>query len=229
MRPEYEMLARDFSSLARQFGIAVDARLERDLLTLMAAFEAIDRHVDALPDAASRATLAGAIVSCVRGGGAIDGELGVRIAALRSLLAPIAATGFVADSLARFFAHSEQLRATTDARDYLRAVLDEAARASEMTLAVAARAVDQDFARFFAVLSEVANLVDKLHDVRGDRRRGEIAVAAGARLHALLLYAFLRRCARLLALAPRPLALIAWGARYLIPPASASAPLHRSA
>ena len=100
----------------------------------------------------------------------------------------------------------------------MRAVLDEAAPACALTLDVAARVATAEFARFFAVLSEVANLVDKLHDVRGDRRRGEIAVRPGARLHAALAFALLSRGARLLWLAPRPLALVAWGARYLVPP-----------
>ena len=102
-------------------------------------------------------------------------------------------------------------------------MLDEAAPACALTLHVAARVASPEFARFFAVLSEVANLVDKLHDVRGDRRRGEIAVRPGARLHAALLAAFVVRGAKLLWMAPRPLALMRWGARYLLPPTASTA------
>jgi hypothetical protein len=216
VRPEYETLARDFPALAAQFGITVDAALGRALLDLMAAFETVDRHVDALADAEARAALGRAIVGALRGDqSAIDGELGARLDDLRALFAqgePVAA------GVERFFACSERLRTTTDARVFVQAVLDEAARASELTLAVAAQVSTDEFAQFFALLSEVANLVDKLHDVRGDRRRGEIAVRAGTRLHARLLAAFVVRAATLVVRAPQPLRFVAWGARYLVPP-----------
>jgi len=219
VRGEYFTLARDFRGLAAQFGLAVDAALERDLICLMAAFEAIDRHVDARSDAAERARLEAQIVAAIeRDDAALDGELRARLGELRAIL-PSGGARFVAASLARFFVHSEELRTTTDPARYLRAVLDEAARASEMTLLITGKLADARFTRFFGVLSEVANLVDKLHDVRGDRRRGEIAVAADARLHARLAAAFAARAAQLLLLAPRPLKLVAWGARYLVPPA----------
>jgi hypothetical protein len=219
VRAEYFTLARDFRALASQFGFSVEPALERDLICLMAAFEAIDRHVDARSDREERARLEQSIVAAVEmDDAALDDELRARLGELRAILPPGGAR-FVAGSLARFFAHSEELRTTTDPSRYLRAVLDEAARASEMTLLIAARLADARFTRFFGVLSEVANLVDKLHDVRGDRRRGEIAVAADAALHARLAAAFAARAARLLLLAPRPLKLVAWGARYLVPPA----------
>jgi hypothetical protein len=218
VRTEYETLARDFPALAAQFGIAVDDALERELVGLMAAFETVDRHVDALADASARLALGRAIVRALRGDVSLDGELGARLDQLHAQLRRGGAVDRVAGGVERFFAHSELLRTTTDARVFVQAVLDEAARASEMTLAVAERVATEEFARFFARLSEVANLVDKLHDVRGDRRRGEIAVRAGTRLHARLLLAFVVRCASLLLLAPKPLTLVAWGARYLVPP-----------
>ena len=224
VRPEYERLARDFPALAAHFGIAVDAALERELVELIGVFEAVDRHVDSINDAAERRALAAAIVRALAAGapadGApLDGELGAAIASLRRLTARDGAVDArIIAGVERFFARSETLRTTTDARVFVQAVLDEAAPACELALHVAARVADTEFARFFAVLSEVANLVDKLHDVRDDRRRGEIAVRAGTRLHARLAAAFVVRVARLLRLAPRPLSLIAWGARYLVPP-----------
>jgi hypothetical protein len=218
VRTEYERLARDFPALAAQFGLAIDGALADDLVQLIGVFEAVDRRIDAIADAQARAQLAAAIVRTLGGSGAvIDGELDAQLAALQRLTAH-GDRARVAACVARFFACSEILRTTTDARAFVQAVLDEAAPACELTLLVAARAVDAPFARCFARLSEVANLVDKLHDVRGDRRRGEIAVRAGARLHAALLGAFVERSARMLWLAPKPLALVAWGARYLIPP-----------
>jgi hypothetical protein len=219
VRTEYERLARDFPALAAQFGLTIDAALADDLVELIGVFEAVDRRIDQIEAAADRAALAAAIVRTLREGTAIDGELDAQLAALLRLTAH-GERERVAACVARFFECSEILRNTTDARAFVRAVLDEAAPACELTLLVAARAVDAPFARCFARLSEVANLVDKLHDVRGDRRRGEIVVRAGARLHAALLAAFVDRCARMLWLSPKPLALVAWGARYLLPPAS---------
>jgi hypothetical protein len=225
VRPEYERLGRDFPALAAHFGIAVDATLAGELVELIGVFEAVDRHVDTINDATARAQLAASIVRAIGDdaapNGKIDGELGASLTALRRLTARGGALpADVVGSVERFFARSETLRTTTDARTFVQAVIDEAAPACELALVVAARVSDAEFARFFAVLSEVANLVDKLHDVRGDRRRGEIAVRAGTRLHARLVAAFVVRCALLLRLTPRPLSLIAWGARYLVPPST---------
>ena len=223
VRAEYERLGRDFPTLAAHFGIRIDAALAGELVELIGVFEAVDRHVDSINDAGARAALAASIVRALREeaapDGKIDGELGASLAALRRLTARGGALpADVVGSVERFFARSETLRTTTCARTFVQAVVDEAAPACELALLVAARVADAEFARFFAVLSEVANLVDKLHDVRGDRRRGEIAVRTGTRLHARLAAAFLVRCALLLRLTPRPLSLIVWGARYLVPP-----------
>ena len=218
VRPEYETLARDFPALAAQFGITVDQALAGELVRLMAAFETVDRHVDALDDAEARVALGRAIVRALRGDASLGGELGARLAELHALVSRGGAVEHVAGGVERFFACSERLRTTTDARVFVQAVLDEAASAAELTLAIARRIASPEFAQFFAVLSEVANLVDKLHDVRADRRRGEIALRAGGRLHARLLAAFIVRCATLLYIAPRPLRLVVWGARYLVPP-----------
>ena len=184
-------------------------------------FEAVDRRIDAVDSPAARSRMCVAILDALRADDAIadqlDDELASQLATLRRLTAH-GARARVCACVERFFACSEILRTTRDAAAYVRAVVDEAAPACELTLLVAARAATPEFARCFARLSEVANLVDKLHDVRGDRRRGEIAVRAGARLHAALLGAFVERAARMLLAAPKPLALVAWGARYLVPP-----------
>ncbi|HWE30359.1 MAG TPA: hypothetical protein VHB97_20275, partial [Polyangia bacterium] len=78
VRPEYEALARDFPALAAQFGIRVDAELAAELIDLIAVFEAVDRHVDAVDDATARAALVDSIVGALRGdasgAGALDGE-----------------------------------------------------------------------------------------------------------------------------------------------------------
>ncbi|HEX3344184.1 MAG TPA: hypothetical protein VHS09_06400, partial [Polyangiaceae bacterium] len=132
-----------------------------------------------------------------------------RLVVLRSLDVFIA-------QLARFFARSEILRQTTSGAEFVRCVLDEAACAAEMTLLVLP--VTPRFSRFFRVLAEVANLVDKLHDVAGDWLRGEVAVRPGLALRLRLLVSFASRLPALLFFARRRLRLLAWGAKYVLPP-----------
>src|SRR5437764_8611880 len=99
VRPEYERLGRDFPALAAHFGIVVDAALAAELVELIGVFEAVDRHVDSINDAAARAELAASIVRALRDDaapdgksdgkldGKLDGELGASLAALRRLTA----------------------------------------------------------------------------------------------------------------------------------------------
>ncbi len=218
VRPEYEALARDFRRLATPFDLAVDESLERDLVLVAAAFEAIDRYVDATPDVRERASLCEAILGTLRNGvadGLLRSELSAILAALVARLVAFGALDAFVTHLARFFARSEALRRTTSGAEFVRCVLDEAQCAAEMTLLVVP--FRRRFFRFFRVLSEIANLVDKLHDVRGDWSRGEMAVRPGIALHLSLVMSFAIRLPALLLLARRPLRLLAWGGRYLLP------------
>jgi hypothetical protein len=178
-RPEYEALARDLRTLAVAFDLRIDEEVERDLVLVVTAFETTDRYVDATQDASKRGELCAAVLCVLHGGGRderLAGDLSAALAALRSHLLALGVLGGFLESLARFFVRTETLRCTQDGAEYLRCVLDEAHDAAQMTLlAVPAVAVPR-FAPFFRVLSEIANLVDKLHDVRGDHARGEIAV-----------------------------------------------------
>jgi hypothetical protein len=63
----------------------------------------------------------------------------------------------------------------------------------------------------FQPLAETANLVDKLHDVRADRRAGEIAIDPGVRLHLRLVGALVRSAVRVVIASPRPLSVMRWG------------------
>jgi hypothetical protein len=74
----------------------------------------------------------------------------------------------------------------------------------------------------FARLAETANLVDKLHDVRADRRAGEVAIDPGLRLHLRLVVAFVRSALLVVIEAPRPLAMVRWGIPFLGRPAHGS-------
>src|SRR4051794_32570336 len=139
VRPEYERLGRAFPALAAHFGITVDTALADELVELIGVFEAVDRHVDSINDAAARAALVASIVRALRQDaaldGALDGELGASLAALRRLTARGGALPHVVvGSVERFFARSETLRTTTDARTFVQAVVDEAAPACELAL-----------------------------------------------------------------------------------------------
>ncbi len=216
VRPEYEALSRDMEHVAAHFGLVFDEAMRADLASLARTFETIDRHVDATPTSAARAVLCARIVGALRDGpgpAVLDPELAERLAWVRGVYGD--RTGAFADELARFFGVSERLRTTSSRRTYISCVLGEARCASTMTLMLDPRLRGAEFARFFEVLSEVANLVDKLHDVRDDRRRGEIAIRPGVRVHARLAGTFAARSARLLRMSPRPLELARWGARYL--------------
>ena len=226
VRPEYEALARDFRGLAAAFDLTVDEPFERDLVLVAASFEAIDRYVDATHDSVDRMRLCAAILGTLREPRADDlvrGELAATLVAVRARLLVLGALYAFVAHLERFFVRSEVLRSTATGAEFVRCVLDEARCAAAMTLLVvplhrmegAAR-----FARFFRVLSEIANLVDKLHDVRGDWSRGEMTVRPGLGLHVLLVVAFAIRLPSLLVLARRPWQVLAWGARYVMPGSS---------
>jgi hypothetical protein len=219
-RPEYEALARDFRALAAPFGVIVDDARQADLVLLGAAFETADRHVDATADAGERGRLCEAIVRALEEGRddpRVAGDLRPVLAALRGRLVALGALARFLPHLAWFFVRTEALRRAPTSAGYLRCALDEARAAAEMTLLVLHAAGTPRFARFFRVLSEVANLTDKLHDVTGDHARGEIAVHPGLWLRLRLLAAFVRRALTLLVLAPRPLHLVAWGMGYVRP------------
>jgi hypothetical protein len=221
VRPEYEALAREFGTFAEPFGVPVDAALRRDLVLVAAAFEVVDRHVDAIADAGERTALCAATLDALRAGGRrasaarpdVPWEIGRAIAALCGRLACVEP---FASELARFFARTEDLRCTESLAEYVRCVADEARCAAEMTLLVVPVSGGSRFARFFRVLAEIANLVDKLHDVRGDWSRGEVRVRPSWRLYARLAVALAARVPALLLLSPQPLRLAAWGARYVL-------------
>jgi hypothetical protein len=219
VRSEYEDLARDLAKLAGHFSLPWEAHTERDVISLAQTFEVIDRHVDDEPDAHRRAALCDRILAGLDGEASLDAELQERLAWLREVARDRAA---LRESLAHFFRTSETLRTTTRASIFIRCVLEEARCAADMTMLVAGALDTPRFSRFFRALSEIANLTDKLHDVRGDHARGEIAILPGIWLHLRLLFAFVMRGPGLMWLTPKPLSLVGWGMRYLLPARNAS-------
>jgi hypothetical protein len=221
IRPEYEAMAVRFFELGTHFRRPFDAPTRAALLVTIRAFEAIDRHIDAIPTAADRRAAFARVTAALEGRDRLaETTLDRSVAALRDALGSRCTT-FVA-AMAEFFTHSERLRSTHEPATYIRSVLGEARATATMTFA-AVPAIDTElFARFFVRLAEVANLVDKLHDVRADYRAREIAIRPGLRLHAAIAGNLAVRAAALALRAPMPLALVRWGLPFLVRPQSLS-------
>jgi hypothetical protein len=215
VRPEYEDMAIRFFELGAHFERPFDEPTRNALLVAIRAFEAIDRHVDTIPAAIERRTAFEHVKAALEGRGQLtDATLDRTVAALRDALGARCAT-FVA-AMAEFFEHTERLRSTQQHATYIRSVLGEARATATMTFA-AVPAIDTDmFARFFVRLAEVANLVDKLHDVRADYRAREIAIRPGLRLHVAIAGNLAVRAAVLALRSPMPLALVRWGLPFLV-------------
>jgi hypothetical protein len=215
VRREYETMTRRFFELAERFDAPFDAQARADLLATIRAFEAMDRHIDAIADRATRhaaferlaAHLAGATCE-------LDAELVRHARILSGMLTASTRARFVAH-LQRFFVHSERLRQTTEAAIYELSILEEARATAAMTTCIVPCLGHPPWPRVFARLAETANLVDKLHDVRADRRAGEVAIDPGLRLHLRLVGAFLRSALLVVIESPRPLSMLRWGIPFL--------------
>lgn len=220
-RPEYATLARDLAWIAADFGVALDGAAQARVVGLAVCFEAIDRHLDETGEDAARARLSESLVRGVggRGDAPLPAPVEPHAAWLRDALG--AERPAFARALSRFFACTEALRRSTRAEEFVRCVREEARCAAEMIVAIAAPLGAPRFARFLGRLAVVANLVDKLKDVRGDAARGEVRIAPGPWLHLRMLAELALRAPALVLFAPRPVRLAWWGARHMLPTSDA--------
>ena len=213
-------MTRRFFELAERFDAPFDARARTDLLATIRAFEAMDRHIDAIADAGARREAFEKLVAYLGGATCeLDPELLRHAEILVGMLTGATRAPFVA-YLQTFFVHTERLRLTTEAAVYERSILEEARATAAMTTCIVPCLGHPPWPRVFARLAETANLVDKLHDVRADHRAGEIAIEPGLRLHLRLVGAFLRSALLVLIESPRPLSLVRWGIPFLGRPQS---------
>jgi hypothetical protein len=222
IRPEYVKLADGLPSLARQFGCALPAAVARDLREFTLALECIDRVLDDVADAGARARLSRAILDGLDGGGGArvdrsieDAELVAHVERLAALVRRRAILPAFRRLGARALDNTERMRTTRDAREFIACVQLEGRLTVELTLLVAGPHLDGDCARFLRGVAELCNLYDKLKDARGDFRRGEMALPPGARLHARLVGALLRRLATAARLHPHLGGFVRWGLGYL--------------
>jgi hypothetical protein len=214
MRPEYARLARDFVRLASMFGITVDDVATRDVATLAAGIEWVDRVMDAMPKRVDREHLGGRALAAVARGDDVHPTLTALREALvrRDVVEPFAA------AVREVLAVSASMREATNLDSFAFSVAREGQLTAEMALLVSGLGSHRAFARFFRLLGEPANFVDKLLDVRGDHARGEMWLRPTVLLHLRLAHEIVRRLPPLIASSPRPVWIVAWGASYLVPP-----------
>ena len=93
--------------------------------------------------------------------------------------------------------NSEQMRTARHQRKYIKCMLKEGRLMVGMLLLILADVSTTRFDSFMRLLSEPANLGDKLRDAGRDFRNGEIAIRPTWWFHARLSYEFLKRTVRL--------------------------------
>jgi hypothetical protein len=211
VRPEYARLAGDFVRLAAMFGITLDATSKRDVATFAASLEWVDRVMDAMPTRVERERFGAQALEAATYGGAVHET----ITALHEVLVRRRVVEPFARLVEEELVVGEAVREAIHADAFMACVAREGALTTEMTLLVSGLASHTAFARFFRVLGEPANFVDKLLDVRQDYARGEIRLRPTLLFQARIAREIVRRLPRLVSSSPRPAWVIAWGATYL--------------
>jgi hypothetical protein len=213
-RPEYVRMGQDFERLASAFGVRLDLAAHADVRLLASCIEPIDQAIDDTLDASERQQASWAIIDGLRSSGPLDGPLGLgrTLEQLREMLVRRDITERFCLLAEQTLENTERVRRCTSRDELVARVVHEGRLTASMALLVAGLGRDGAFARFLLAVSEPANLVDKLVDARADARRGEIALAADARLHARLAVEIVRRLPALVGLHPRPAQMLAWGA-----------------
>ncbi|HTR54314.1 MAG TPA: hypothetical protein VMJ10_26660 [Kofleriaceae bacterium] len=160
MRAEYAALTAGLPALAAEFGCTIGD------LELVAAFtsamERVDRELDAIVAAVDRAAFADRVTASLQGAAAPLVEL----AAFNRVLVRSPAASRVTELVAETLANTEQLRRTTDRREYVARVEREGALVVEMMLALLGDDANAAFAAFLRAIAAPANLLDKLLDAR---------------------------------------------------------------
>lgn len=114
-------------------------------------------------------------------------------------------TALIADALA----NCERIRVARDRASYLAAVEREGRFCVELVLAIVPLPAAP--AAFLRAIAPTANLLDKLVDLRGDHRRGEVAIAPDLRTHGALAARLLVTAWQASTLYPSRLAFTRWG------------------
>jgi hypothetical protein len=220
IRTEYQTLVDRLPALVHDLEGTISGPELRDLEIVMAAIECIDRVLDGLDDPARRSAFsAGVLAGLVEPAAIDDGtpELDRQLCRLREVIASRGVAepfwGLAREALG----NTESLRTTRDVADYLDRVEHEGRLTVELALLFFPPHTGARVVGFLRAIGDVANLVDKLLDARGDFVRGELALRPGVWFHVRLLGRLVRRIPRAAALHPRRLQFAAWGLSWLPP------------
>lgn len=220
-RGEYRALVDGLPSLMHEFECSISPAGLAEVATLMTAIECIDRLLDPIPLAPDRTAFSQAVLAAVAGHEVLVAtvELATHLRALHAVLVRRHLTAPFTAIAARALANTEQMRTTTNRSEFLDCVELEGHLMVELALLVIGPWANARFVEFLQAVASVANLIDKLLDVRGDHRRGELVVRPGVRLHARLVARLARRVPHAARRYPSLWRFVAWGVGWLRPPA----------
>ena len=212
-RPEYVALVDGLPALMRDLGSTITPANLRDVRVFMLALEHIDRVLDAIVDRADRRAFGERLLAAIANGDARFSD--IELGELYAVLARRGRTAaFVA--LARTaLVNSERMRTTRDAHEYLDAIELEGRLTVELVLLFVDPDAGPAVAAFLRAVGDIANLFDKLIDMRADHRRGELALRPSIRLHARVLARILRRLPSVAATHPRRLRFVGWSVGWV--------------
>jgi hypothetical protein len=219
VRREYFKLPRDLAVLTRSFGIILPLELQRDAAVLTFAIECADRLLDSIPLADRRARFRADVLSCLRRQTFSNEDLTLELVGWLGRLRKVGERRNIHERLCQMadelLDNSECMRTARDHRQFVECALKEGRLMVGMLLLILAGVSTARFDSFMRLLSEPANLGDKLRDARADFRSGEISVEPTWRFHARLSYEFLKRTARLAPFSLLNWRLAGWGVRSL--------------
>lgn len=212
-------MARELSRLAASFGATLPASVERDVATLTAAIEEVDRILDDTSDVASRSRFGRRVLAALDGGDPLVS--GVDLSALRATLARASATPD--DTTRRFRALvereldvTERRRTTRDVGTFIHAVEEEGRLTVAMLLVLVEAHTPPSFATFLRRVAEASTLFDALVDATADYRRGEMSIRPSVALHLVILRAGLARFGDAYRAHPSSIGFARWGATMML-------------
>jgi hypothetical protein len=219
VRREYFKLPRDLAILTRCFGIVLPLELQRDVAVLTFAIECTDRLLDAIPEADRRVQFCAAVLRCLRGDTLSNAALTPELASWLDQLREVGERRNIHERLCglagELLENSERMRTARDFRGFIDCAAREGRMMVGMLLLILGRVSTARFDLFMRLLSEPANLGDKLRDARRDFRNGEIAIRPTWWFHARLSFEFVKRTARLAPFSFANWRLAEWGIRSL--------------
>jgi hypothetical protein len=215
-RPEYTALVTGLPALMRDFDCELSPATLADVGVFVAALECVDRVLDPLPTPAAREALTATVLAAIAGEPVrTPDELGARLGDLHAVLRRRDRIHAFLGLARAILGNTEHMRTTRDARAYLEAIEREGVLMVELALIVFGDAASPRFAEFLRSVAGPANLLDKLLDMRADRRSGELALDATAWLHARVLARMVRGVPRVIANHPHVVALVRWGVAWI--------------